>query len=231
MESFFNILFPPKCHFCNSYEGASLCHVCLQNCNEIFSTKCIICDKPSLFSTTHEKCYNPGIPVATLSLYEYKGIVRDVIRQSKYKPNKFVLLRELTKYGILNLKEAGFTISSSTLVVPIPISKKRKKERGFNQAKIIAKIISNEYKTKIESKTLVRTKNSKPQYSNNRRDRFENIRNVFNIRNSNKIDGKTVLLVDDIITSGATLLEASKTLFHGNCKDVWCVTLAKKELY
>lgn len=229
MENLINKLFPIKCYFCG-YFGKPICNKCLNEFSPIFSTNCIGCDQQTNNGFTHENCKSKAtyLPDASLSLFEYDGYVRECITTSKYKTKQFILLRYLTKYGIHNLLEAG-AILEADYIIPIPLSKAKRRQRGFNQSKIICDIVSKTYNIKTKT-NLKRVVNTKAQFSKSRVERFNNVKNAFYIRWPQQLKGKSVILVDDILTSGATMIEATKTLKKAGVKTVFCFTLSKKQM-
>lgn len=227
MEKILNTLFPQKCIFCKNI-GQGICDSCLYKINIEFNNNCLICQQGSITGYTHLKCMNANTPESFLSVFRYSRKVRKVIRRSKYGQKQFALLKHLTYYGSKELKLAGYTFPKDSLVVPIPISKARLKERGFNQAGTIATILAKQFNLKTRNNVLVRSKDTKPQYSNNRKERFDNVKDVFRVKNPQEV-GKSILLVDDICTSGATLIEATNELSK-YAHSVNCFTLARKVL-
>lgn len=227
MENLINKLFPPKCVFCKAYEGKNICTKCKQECKQIHSTKCIVCDKATFLGTTHLKCISSETPISSYSIFEYHGYVRDIIKNAKYSTHQFMALNELTTYGITSAINLGYILpkNEKIITVPIPLNKERAKKRGFNQAEIICKIITKRLNVKMHTKVLQRTINTKRQHTSTRQARFKNVKNAFytkyNLENAN------IILVDDIRTTGATLLEAAKTLYRANANQVHCITLSK----
>ncbi len=229
MDSLLNLLFPPECLFCESV-GEVICNKCLENMPLALSTNCIRCNKPTITGKTHYECAQSYIPREMLSIYQYKGPIRTVIRKSKYEHKEFALLRKVVKHGIKVLKERGVTLEKKILLVPIPISTQRRKERGFNQVEIITNLLAYEFGLDTNKIILQRIKDTKPQYSNNREERFKNVQNAFCIKNEKLLRGKKIMLVDDVSTSGATLLEACKAFYNKGIYDVSCLVIAKKFL-
>ena len=111
----------------------------------------------------------------------------------------------------------------------VPLSWKRRLQRGYNQSQLIAETISNILQIKIESKILYKTKNIVPQSTLNKKERKENIKGAFKIRNIEKIKNKKILIIDDIYTTGNTLNECSKILIENGIKkeNIGVLTLAK----
>lgn len=233
MEKLFNLIFPPKCVICNKNFGEVICKKCslkILEKYEIFSSKCMICDQNSFFGTTHTHCSSSFTPASTLNIYKYKGHIRKIIKDSKYHSKEFITLKYLTRLGIKKSINNGHQIPKHTVVIPIPLSKGREKERGFNQAEIIAKEIAKIFRLKVHTNVLKRLKETQTQHQKNRIARFENLQDAFIIKNKNRIKNRKILLIDDICTTGATLLETSKTLLTFNAAEVRCLTLAKKLL-
>ena len=98
------------------------------------------------------------------------------------------------------------------IIVIVPISKQRKKERGYNQSELIAREISKITKVPIAQKILYKTKNNVPQSSLNKKQREENAKGVYKAKNTQKVINKKILLIDDIYTTGNTLNECAYAL-------------------
>ena len=111
----------------------------------------------------------------------------------------------------------------------VPLSWKRRLQRGYNQSQLIAEIISNILQIKIESKILYKTKNIVPQSTLNKKDRKENIKGAFKIKHIEKIKNKKILIIDDIYTTGNTLNECAKMFIKEGIKkeNIGVLTLAK----
>jgi len=116
------------------------------------------------------------------------------------------------------------------ILIPIPISSKKKRERGYNQTELIAAELNNLDKNNsfdYRKNILKKIKNTLPQSrTKNKEDRVENLRNCFKVVMPKLIQNRNIILLDDVITTGATLAEAKKTLQQYNPKQIICVTLA-----
>lgn len=225
MNNLLNKIFPPKCLFCGTV-GALFCNNCLSNCGIIKVQKCIVCDKPSQDGLTHFSCHKPDTPTQLICAFEYKDNIRVCIKRSKYNSCQFQALKILSREA-LGLTQEWSESFRDFVCVPIPLSKEKFTQRGFNQAQTIALIISTGFKAKIDSSILFRIKGTKAQHGINREERFKNISGSF-LANREKVLNKKVLLVDDICTTGSTFLEASRVLYEAGAKDVRCFALSKK---
>lgn len=112
-------------------------------------------------------------------------------------------------------------------IVPIPVSKRRLKERGFNQSFIISEEIARMTDKPLYHTVLYKIKDTKDQYTLSREERKKNIKGVFAVYNKSPIEGKRVLLVDDLFTTGATAQHASKILMQSNTREVVLFALAR----
>ena len=119
---------------------------------------------------------------------------------------------------------------SQPIVVPIPVTQKRKRERGYNQAECIAEALVNEDGARsisLCSNVLMKNKNTEHQARvKNKEKRLENIRNTFGIKNSENIKERDIILIDDIVTTGATITEARRTLLDAGARSVTAYVVA-----
>ena len=117
--------------------------------------------------------------------------------------------------------------SKFDLVVPIPLHRKKLKERGFNQAELLARVVATHFNLKLVKNSLERVKATKSQTSLSKKKRLENIKGVFQFRNKDEFREKKVLLVDDVYTTGTTIREATKVLKKARAREVYVFTLAR----
>ena len=225
MDNLINTLFPPKCLFCEEV-GDIFCENCISTCNVVPTQYCVVCDYPSKYGFTHEKCLKTGFkPINLTCIYIYEEKVRDCIRKSKYSQKEFMALKRLSFDGVNIAYEWGLDYEEYT-IVPIPISKSREKQRGFNQVDVIARSFSIRFKLKVDNSILIRVKDTKTQHGLSRRGRFSNVSGSFKVEKD--LSGKKILLLDDICTTGATFLESSKALYGAGAAEVRCFGLSKK---
>ena len=114
------------------------------------------------------------------------------------------------------------------IVVPVPLYPSRRRKRGFNQAEILAEIVSKHFGWQLETRVFKRIRETKPQIEmKDYKDREANIKNCFDVTNKNAIKNKNIILVDDVYTSGATMKEAIKILKRGGAANIIALTVAK----
>ena len=140
-------------------------------------------------------------------LFRYNGIIRELLIKYKFE-DKSYLADTFVKIMLKNKKLVGF-LKNYDIIISVPLHYKRKLERGYNQVELIAKKLGN---IKIENDCLIKNKNIKPQSQKNLKDRIKDVKGVYELKNTEKIQGKRVLLFDDIYTTGSTVNECIKTI-------------------
>lgn len=224
MENFFSKVFTEKCLFCGNF-GSTFCPSCLGKVKVSQKDFCLICQRLSARGATHPQCRTTLTPMDIFCCFEYEGLTRECIKKSKYYSKYFKALKDLTAFALNYFENLG-GFYSNCIVIPIPLNPKKHSERGFNQAQIIAQILSIKLKLKVAPNLLKRSKITEAQYKMNKFERIDNLKNAFTTAGS--VRGLTILLVDDISTSGATFIEASATLMQAGATSVHCFSLAKR---
>ena len=156
-----------------------------------------------------------------ISVIPYNGFMKESIWKYKFRGIKYfapafaeILTLKLEKYNI------GFDI-----IVAVPISSKRLKERGYNQSELIAKYLSKFTKINYESDVLIKIKNNLRQSELDLNERKENVKDAYSIKNIDIIKNKKVILIDDIYTTGATINECAKVLKLAGAQEVVGLTV------
>ncbi len=216
---------PITCVSCGKH-GQHLCSICQSNL-PIAKQFCIVCGKISLLGITHNKCKIKKDPYGVLAIFEYKNpsITKLIIRGKYYFiPDCYLTLGSaLCEY----LKQQHLEIYFKNYILcPIPLSKARERWRGFNQSKIIAQVIADKLNLQIEP-ALVRTRWTKTQKNLKQAARQKNVSGCFALNNHVSVSGKSILLIDDVVTTGATLREATLSLKQAGAKNVWCLAVAR----
>jgi competence protein ComFC len=225
MDNLINILFPPKCAFCGKV-GELFCTDCLSQCVILNGQICIVCNKPSPDGYTHKWCQTGSNPTQSISSFIYSGLVRECIKKSKYHSKQFMALKILAHEAVSLVKDWGFTFENF-ICTSVPISKIRYFERGFNQVDLIARKFADTFCIDFDNSILKRTRDTKAQHEIGKVERAKNVFGAFTC-NPEKVKGRRIVVIDDIATTGSTLLEISKVLYLAGVKEVRCFTLSKR---
>ncbi|MBU1557651.1 ComF family protein [Patescibacteria group bacterium] len=179
------------------------------------------------------KTRNEDKKMITVFSYEDK-LIKEAISSFKFRKNKRLakIFAQILYDEILEHMSELETFSNfkKPILIPIPLSKQRMRERGFNQCELIAKemsILDKDSSFVFEKNVLIKIKDTPHQSrAKNKKERLENLKKSFSVKQSEKIRGKNILLLDDVTTTGTTLKEASKTLRRYGAKKIICLTIA-----
>ncbi|MDD5166483.1 MAG: ComF family protein [Candidatus Omnitrophica bacterium] len=155
----------------------------------------------------------------------YDGAIKELIHEFKYK-NKDYLGRVLSKPMIDFIKEYNVPMEYLDLIVPVPLHETKLREREFNQAQVLSSHIAKEFNKEVSSNILKRIRNTKTQTELQTEERLLNVRGSFSLAQDRDIKGKNILLVDDVLTTGATCSEAAGVLKDAGAAIVFVLTLA-----
>ncbi|MFP4082568.1 MAG: ComF family protein [Candidatus Aminicenantes bacterium] len=153
-------------------------------------------------------------------------MLKDIILLYKYRKFR-VLGKALAEFICRSLGKKEELWKGVEVVVSVPLHPKRRRERGFNQAEVIADQLAKKKGIECTHRALIKIRNTLPQTSLLAEERRKNVKGAMGIREKEKIAGKTVLLVDDVYTTGATMGECSVALKRGGAKEVRALTLAQ----
>ena len=221
---FADLLFPTLCLGCDRS---------LETNEKILCTPCRI----SLPETGHHRQpydYNllnkfaGKVSIKFLASYVYftkGGIVQKLIHQIKYK-NQKEAAKELASWYGYQLKTESDIIRNFDLLVGVPLYKSRLDQRGYNQADLIAEGLSETLGIPMRTDVLIRTRFNSSQTRKNRLERWENVMTVFHVPDSQAVVGKNILLIDDVLTTGATIEACAGELLKAGCKSVGVLTIA-----
>lgn len=212
-EFLISTIYPNICGVCGKINNESLCKKCELLLNE--HAKFIIEEnyKEEKYFTKH------------LYIFQYEGIIRRMILNYKFNEKSY-LYKTFVNFLLKNEKFFKILNSYDT-IIPVPISKQRRKERGYNQSELIAKELSKYLQSKYEEKILIKTKNIIAQSKLNKEQRQKNIKDAYKLFEKEKVKNKKVLLIDDIYTTGNTVNECCKTICNANVKKIDVLTIAK----
>ena len=177
--------------------------------------------------------------VNTVALFDYSHpLTKEIIWEVKYKGNDVLadkigaILYDTARQELedLSLFDAKWKSSEPILLIPAPASDKRRQERGWNQAELLAekiKMRDTQNLFKYLPKQLVKVIHTESQTkTGSRRDRLKNIKNSMKVLGIPTVEGKCVVLIDDVVTTGATFKEASRALKEAGVKKILCIAVA-----
>ncbi len=221
MKQLLDLLFPKQCINCNK-EGSFLCEDCL-SLIEINHFQYCLCEK--LKKTNKCKnCKKRNLDKLFFATSFNNKIVQRIIHKLKYSRIKELAI-PLAFLMIKHLQIIDCQISNDFFLVPIPLSNKKKRTRGFNQSEEIAKIISEATKLSLFN-CVKKIKETKSQTELTKEQRQENVKDVFRI--TNDVKDKKIILIDDVYTTGATMEELAKKLKESGASVVWGLVAARE---
>ena len=220
-----DLFFPKFCLNCG-YLGTYLCLSCFKKLKPVKQEVCFYCKKASLFGLTHPDCTKSLNIDGLLCVYHYDPILKKIIKNIKYRLAIEVWKEFYKTISPETIYKLSFYngISQDFVIQPIPLSKIKYNERGFNQASFISTFFQRFLHFPIVN-LLTRNKEVPSQAQiKNKKGRYLNTKGIFTAIQS---VNPNILLVDDIITSGSTVKEAAKILKMAGAKKVYVLALAK----
>lgn len=228
-----HLIFPSSCLLCRKILPGQaemlFCPECMKGVEFINGPGCQICGKPFVAQAQPEhRCTtclrHPYYFDMARSVTFYDGPILEAIHNFKFG-GKIIYAKTLAAL-ISSLRP--FNLDDFDLLIPVPLHTKRLRERGFNQSLLLLREWAGPHnKKKIAFTLLTRPKWTEPQTSFKHRDRWKNVKSVFLITNPEKVQGKSVLLCDDVFTTGATVNECARVLKQAGAAQVSVLTLAR----
>ena len=222
-------LYPAKCRVCDGFLGVTsmpyICADCWQDVQFVEPPWCDICGIPGVNGLCDDCAISPPRYGKLRTIAFYHRSLQQAIHLFKFE-KKRVLARHLIHLINAHIP-SDCDIAEYDFVVPIPIHKKRLRERGFNQAALLADGIAKAEDIPVLVDTLVRKRHTVAQSSLDRDARQENIVGAFEVRNRDVIRGKRLLIIDDVFTTGATIREAVSELWTADPAEIDVLTLAR----
>lgn len=228
------VFFPSFCRLCGELldkpEERVVCEDCWSKVRPHRSSICPSCGRFYEGAGEPHLCRACGDERPSFSIHrscgKYAGTLKDVILLYKYR-----------RYSILGRRLANFAFQAVggddelwrgvNAVVPVPLHARRKRERGFNQAKVFSERLARLKGLRLVDDALIKIRNVPPQTSLEAGDRAKNVRGAYLVKRDKGIKGKIILVADDVFTTGATIKECSRTLLEAGAKEVRAITLAQ----
>ncbi len=221
-----DILFPPRCVGCGAF-GRLLCPACFEGMPRAEPPRCPICWVPShrpdaLCWRCHDRTFHFK---AARCPFVYEGAAREAVHALKY--------RGVSALAPLMAQAMAACLQQwappADLLVPVPLAGRRRRLRGFNQSELLAREMARIVGLPVDSRALIRRRAAPPQASSaDEAARRANVANAFQA-DAARFRGRRPLLIDDVITSGATLDACARSLCDAGTSDVWALTFARED--
>lgn len=230
-EKLFNLLFPKdfSCIFCgkeiSQHNKYQICESCIDKLpynNQKICLKCgaKITDLSDICNTCARKM--PPYKIARAP-FVYEGLIRKVVNNFKFF-NKKYMFEPLAEYMTETYKKYNFDCE---VIICMPLSEQRKKIRGYNQALELAKYVSKAINLPILEDVVIRNRNTNIQSRLNFEERNKNLKNAFTLLNKQAVKGKKILVIDDVMTTGQTVINLCEAILKGKPKEIYVLTLAR----
>ena len=218
-----DLLLPPQCVVCGKV-NRWLCSTCADKIQPLSEPVCPRCGRVWNGEGICPVCQGNSLHVAPIhSAYLFRDEIREVVHALKYRgawkivfPLVPSLVAQWQRYAMI-----------SDVLLPVPLHPQRKLRRGYNQSEVLARALGAALHLPVLNNVLVRTRNTASQTKLNRTERRSNVLGAFSCKNPEAIQGKTVTLVDDVATTGATLDACAVVLLNQGAASVNAFTLAR----
>jgi competence protein ComFC len=227
-----SLFYPAACDLCGRPVPRDdyLCDTCEEKAPRIVPPFCAKCSEPFPGAINQEftcaNCSHRTLDFdAAVSAYRSRGVVRVVMLKFKYG-GQLHLRHTIGRWLLKALSDDRIRDRIFDIIVPVPLHPARLRERGFNQAELLARILSVYTRVRLQS-ALERIRYTTTQTAFDRIERMENLRDAFRLRKNLGVRDSRVLLVDDVLTTGSTLSECARTLREAGAQSVYAVTAAR----
>lgn len=219
-----DVIFPKFCLGCG-HEGFWLCSTCQEKIVFIKTQVCPTCGRISNSGKFCRKCPAPkGLCGIIVSCYFKEGPIKELVHNFKY--NHILELKDLLGQVMASVLQENLVFKKDFLMTGVPLFWLREKSRGYNQSALLAQTVAQNLGLNYQ-KLLIKTKSTKRQVDLRGQGRRENLKKVFKLDPKININGKTIILVDDIATTGTTLSECARVLKEGGAKKIWGLVIAR----
>ncbi|MDD7984315.1 phosphoribosyltransferase family protein [Lentisphaera marina] len=220
-------IYPETCLACESSSSSPICTSCLKKLHRIdLNNSCKSCH--NTIDTATQICSTclktPPKWNSSASPFEFKGISRDLILRFKYSRHLY-LLKYLCEEMENSFQEAG--LPEPDIITYVPMHPLKKISRGWNQSELLAKEFAKSHPDSTCLPLLKRPHLGKAQASKAKRERLKSVKDLFSIKKRDNIKDRSILLIDDILTTGATLNACCKILRQEKPKEISVLTIAR----
>ncbi|MGD8388838.1 MAG: ComF family protein [Desulfobacteraceae bacterium] len=237
-QTWIDLLFPPRCAACDRFlapeEGHGVCAVCRSEFLEVKSPLCIQCGVPLITGPPEDRlceaCLRkPPAYEVCRAVFVYQGPLLQVIHRFKYAGK--ARLADILGPWLGGLARKCLPEGMNALVMPVPLSPRRLRERGFNQSLLLARHVAKEKGLPVDFLSLRRVRDTPPQAALGRDARRTNVRAAFAVTDPGGVKERDIVLVDDVSTTGSTLDACSRALLRAGARRVFCLVLARAPVH
>lgn len=226
------MLLPPACLLCGrllpaNHDKLSFCHPCFSSIDPLNTAHCRCCAQPFPDATSNHLCSNclkrPPSFSCVHTAGAYQGSLKDAVQKLKYQ-NQLTLASPLGQLlcKAIVLSENGFKPDH---LIPVPLHPSRLRQRGYNQALELARPVAEQLGVTINTSLLQRIRKTPQQQGLSATERKSNLRGAFTL--TEEVNASRVLLIDDVMTTGETARECSRTLLSGGITEVQVATIGR----
>lgn len=219
LEKIISLYAPLDCVMCG-LKGLAICPACLSSLT-VLSAGCYRCDTPTRSGRTCSGCRASSCIVSANAATSYRGGAKDLVWRLKFGRVQSAAEAMATRMAELY----GAMVAKDVLIMPVPTATKRVRRRGYDQAVLIARSFSRQ--TGCEYTPLLMRLGSQEQIGADRQQRRDQLQGVFRVKNASKVVGARILLIDDVMTTGATLEAAALVLKQAGARSVGSLVFAR----
>ncbi|HXF70361.1 MAG TPA: ComF family protein [Thermoflexus sp.] len=221
-EGILDLLFPPRCAGCGR-PGVVWCSTCAADARPITPPICSLCGTPGVTGKRCPRCQEDPLQLEGVrSCFVYHGPIRRALHRLKFH-GRYRIAQVLASQMAEGWARFGM---EADLLIPVPTSKARQRQRGYNQAAMLGQALAKRLAIPLHPYALRRVRATRSQVGLARSARRENVQGAF-LGDPRWVQGKRVVVVDDVCTSGATLEACAIALYQAGAASVWGFTLAR----
>ena len=233
-DGLLSLLFPRLCLSCNR-PGKYYCSRCIESLEKIQIQICPMCARPAIGGSTHPGCARPYGLDGLISVFRYTGAIRKGVKLLKYRRVRDVtselvglVVGELHNHSREFAAIMHFVESEQPTLIPLPLHWLRQRVRWYNQSELLAREFATAFHLEVRNDILLRSRYTPSQAGRLKKDRMQNIKDAFEIHQHSSIKlPSSIIIIDDVWTTGATMREAGKILKRAGVKTVWGMTIAR----
>ncbi len=224
-----DFVLPYECIGCGLSQSW-LCQNCMSDIICDTEQNCVLCRRPSAGGETHKQCLSEtnidGVIIATRK----NKLLQKAIHIFKYHNTRSlagILANIITRNIESSPLSCSVLLNSNASLIPIPLHPHKKWDRGYNHTELMANELSKTWPMRVQNDILVRVKNTKPQAQLSKSMRLKNTINAFSVPENTDIP-KSVILLDDVMTTGATMNDAARALKRAGVQNIWGIVLMRE---